>query len=693
MINSIQLKNFRQHEKTRLNFVPGVNTIVGLNNSGKSTIPEAIEFALYGSRALRDKAKGYVRDGQSDGSAVISLTLAGTEYVVGRDSKNAEVRKDKVLDARYKENVSSYVAGVTGVNQTGFRLGHYVRQKELAAFSSLRPGKRYETIERMLKINAIDKAIKIIKQETQEAETQQRILLATYIDVEDIRSNLDDLLIVYEGLTFEEKIARQDLSKIAETLASQHEQLVLLEKKPILVNVRRDIYASRLAAIEVLKLTEQLNGLDVSGYDELKAQVASLHLTELQAAQMQAKKDEIESLKPEKVTLVEKPILPVAPLELRAIFAEVSKKIAAFKKLKAISECPTCHQSIDDETYQAILATLEKERDIQLQEAEEEYELATSVYKRDKKVYDAYVEAERQFLADSKRLEDLLSSYVEVVFSGEKKSELEGKLADMQTAREKRAGLLAQRVSEERIADLLESLLLQEGDLLYLDKVEDNPELAGLIEENSLIEKQLNESLNSTTKERAHTESRVQEQRKVLKTMEEAKVSIQELYVQVSKKKAMQDGFVLFKRHLTAKIRPLLQQVASTLFHKTTKDRYSEYVLSDDYEISLKTHRGFLRKLTSISGSENDLACLCLRLAIATLRSTKLAGSLGFIILDEISGSFDDERTKQTLEGLLELRDVIPQIINITHKPVEMRYADKLFTVKEINGLTTVTTS
>ena len=83
---------------------------------------------------------------------------------------------------------------------------------------------------------------------------------------------------------------------------------------------------------------------------------------------------------------------------------------------------------------------------------------------------------------------------------------------------------------------------------------------------------------------------------------------------------------------------------------------------------------------------KNDLANLCLRLAIATLRSNRLVGNLGFIILDEISSSFDDERTRQTLEGLLELRDIIPQIINITHKPVEVRFADKLITVVENNG-------
>jgi DNA repair exonuclease SbcCD ATPase subunit len=130
----------------------------------------------------------------------------------------------------------------------------------------------------------------------------------------------------------------------------------------------------------------------------------------------------------------------------------------------------------------------------------------------------------------------------------------------------------------------------------------------------------------------------------------------------------------------------MISTVAETLFHKVTKNRYASYQLSNDYEVIINTHQGFVRKLSTISGSENDLANLCLRLAIATLRSNKLVGNLGFIILDEISSSFDEERTKQTLEGLLELKDIIPQIINITHKPVEMKFADKLITVKEVNN-------
>jgi DNA repair exonuclease SbcCD ATPase subunit len=137
----------------------------------------------------------------------------------------------------------------------------------------------------------------------------------------------------------------------------------------------------------------------------------------------------------------------------------------------------------------------------------------------------------------------------------------------------------------------------------------------------------------------------------------------------------------------------MIEKVAEALFHKVMKNRYAAYQLASDYEVIITTHQGFVRKLSTISGSENDLANLCLRLAIATLRSNKLVGNLGFIILDEITSSFDEERTRQTLEGLMELRDIIPQIINISHKPVEIAFADKLISLRESNGKSIVTIS
>ena len=46
MINSIEIKNFLSHKKTKLEFSPGVNVIVGATDSGKSAVIRALRWAI-----------------------------------------------------------------------------------------------------------------------------------------------------------------------------------------------------------------------------------------------------------------------------------------------------------------------------------------------------------------------------------------------------------------------------------------------------------------------------------------------------------------------------------------------------------------------------------------------------------------------------------------------------------------------
>src|SRR5688572_30343323 len=52
-LNSLVLQNFRQHAFTRIDFDAGITGIIGDNGSGKTTILEAVAWALYGQSAAR----------------------------------------------------------------------------------------------------------------------------------------------------------------------------------------------------------------------------------------------------------------------------------------------------------------------------------------------------------------------------------------------------------------------------------------------------------------------------------------------------------------------------------------------------------------------------------------------------------------------------------------------------------------
>jgi exonuclease SbcC len=121
-----------------------------------------------------------------------------------------------------------------------------------------------------------------------------------------------------------------------------------------------------------------------------------------------------------------------------------------------------------------------------------------------------------------------------------------------------------------------------------------------------------------------------------------------------------------YRDHQSRRAWPRLEQVASTLLSATTDSRYADVKLSNDYRL-LVVDRGEDHELTRFSGGEQDLANLCLRLAIADWVSKERNVDLGFVVLDEVFGSQDDERRQRLLGELRALSNRFRQMLVITH--------------------------
>ena len=115
---------------------------------------------------------------------------------------------------------------------------------------------------------------------------------------------------------------------------------------------------------------------------------------------------------------------------------------------------------------------------------------------------------------------------------------------------------------------------------------------------------------------------------------------------------------------LNAALRPDLSDLASVFLRDLTNGRYTELELDEEYRTAL-LDEGELKGV--ISGGEEDISNLALRLAISQMIAERAGQPLSLLILDEIFGSLDDDHRASVVELLRNLADRFPQVILITH--------------------------
>jgi exonuclease SbcC len=115
---------------------------------------------------------------------------------------------------------------------------------------------------------------------------------------------------------------------------------------------------------------------------------------------------------------------------------------------------------------------------------------------------------------------------------------------------------------------------------------------------------------------------------------------------------------------LNASLRPDLSDRASGFLNDLTAGRYPELELDEDYSATVLDDGD---PQAVISGGEEDVTNLALRLAISQMIAEGAGQPLSLLILDEIFGSLDESRRGAVIDLLRSLADRFPQVILVTH--------------------------
>ena len=122
-----------------------------------------------------------------------------------------------------------------------------------------------------------------------------------------------------------------------------------------------------------------------------------------------------------------------------------------------------------------------------------------------------------------------------------------------------------------------------------------------------------------------------------------------------------------YREESSRRARPMVEAEASRLLRQITEATYPQVRLTEGYFLEIADGRDFYLS-RRFSGGEQDLAALCLRLALAKTLARQRGTEQSFVILDEVFGSQDVGRRRMLMEQLLELsRDEFQQIFVISH--------------------------
>ncbi|MGD0534132.1 MAG: SMC family ATPase [Methanoregula sp.] len=163
ILDRLELNNFKRFRHAEINFQDGITGILGNNGTGKSSLVQAIFFALYGVKATGISANYIVSSFASPRDkceVVLDFRIGGDTYKVIRTFKKgktvsheAEFYRNRKLVAKEVSPVEAEVKRTLGMGPVDFRNTIYAAQKDLLTLLDNTPAKRKEWFQKALGID------------------------------------------------------------------------------------------------------------------------------------------------------------------------------------------------------------------------------------------------------------------------------------------------------------------------------------------------------------------------------------------------------------------------------------------------------------------------------------------------------------------------------------------------------------
>jgi exonuclease SbcC len=154
--------------------------IVGTNESGKTTLLEAVEYALYGvkrGRGTETLRENIITWGKDEAKVEVEFTSGQERYLLRRSFNikgTHHARLTSIIDGHQDTEsaltnlteIETKIEQITGMDRDSFTKLVYIKQKDLDALKTLSSTKREQLIDKVMGIEIFDEAARRVKADT-----------------------------------------------------------------------------------------------------------------------------------------------------------------------------------------------------------------------------------------------------------------------------------------------------------------------------------------------------------------------------------------------------------------------------------------------------------------------------------------------------------------------------------------------
>jgi DNA repair protein SbcC/Rad50 len=149
-----------------------------------------------------------------------------------------------------------------------------------------------------------------------------------------------------------------------------------------------------------------------------------------------------------------------------------------------------------------------------------------------------------------------------------------------------------------------------------------------------------------------------------LKQYEEREKAVAEQEAELRYHEELDLAYTELRQELNDQVRPELSEIASAFLAQLTDGRYTSMEIDESYNLMVMDEG---EEKPVISGGEEDIANLVLRLSLSQMIAERAGHPLSLLILDEVFGSLDVARRDNVVQLLHHLEDRFEQVVLITH--------------------------